>query len=68
MPNHSNYIFTETEILALQLHHNLHGHSTYADDVEALVEELERRPRRSEGVDRILEEGRRFLLTQRRSS
>lgn len=68
MTHHSSYIFTDTEILALQLHRNLHGHSTYADDVEALVEELERRPRRSEGVDRILEEGRRFLATLRRIS
>lgn len=61
-----SYGLTETEILALQLHRNLHGHTTHADDVEALVEELERRARRSDGVNQILEQGRRFLAAQRR--
>ena len=61
-----SYGLTETEILALQLYRNLHGHRAYADDVRALVEELEHRQRRSQGVDAILAEGRRFLAEHRR--
>jgi hypothetical protein len=61
MNRHRGYALTETEILALELHRNLHGHSTYSEDVRNLVEELEHRPRRTPGVEQILAEGRRFL-------
>ena len=60
-----SYALTETEILALQLHRNLHGHRIYVEDVRALVEELEHRPRLSPGVECILDEGRRYLASQR---
>ncbi|WP_343718281.1 hypothetical protein [Inquilinus sp.] len=66
MPNDQNYSLTETEILALELHRQLYGHCPYAGDIEVLVEELERRERRSAAVNGILEEGRRFLAAQRR--
>ncbi|MFE0757924.1 hypothetical protein ACFW16_28445 [Inquilinus sp. NPDC058860] len=67
MAHRQGYALTETEILALQLHRNLHGHGTFADDVEALVEELEGRSRRSDGVNEILEQGRHFLAGHRQS-
>jgi hypothetical protein len=40
MPYRRSYALTETEILALQLHRNLHGHRTYSEDVQALVDDL----------------------------
>lgn len=61
MPFRQSYGRTETEILALQLHRNLHGHTTYLEDIRALVDELERRQRRSQDVEKILSEGRHYL-------
>ena len=52
---------TETEILALHLHWELRGRETDLDDVRALVDELERRPRRSGEVDQLLCDGCRYL-------
>ena len=65
MPYRELYSATATEILALQLHQNLHGRRTYSEDVRALVEELERRTRRSEDVEHILTEGRGYLAQVR---
>jgi hypothetical protein len=65
MPVRQSYARTETEILALQLHRNLHGHSTYPEDFRVLVAEIERRQRRSEGVQSISDEGRRYLADQK---
>jgi hypothetical protein len=67
MPYRRSYALTETEILALQLHRNLHGHSTYSEDVQALVDELEQRVRRSDEVEQILNEGRRHLTERKRA-
>ncbi|WP_342237462.1 hypothetical protein [Inquilinus sp. OTU3971] len=50
------------------MHWNLHGPIPYSDDIQALVEELERRHRRSEDVEHILDEGRGYLARMTRSS
>lgn len=65
MPYRQSYARTETEILALQLHRNLHGPSTYPEDIRALVDEIERRERRSEDVEKILSEGRHYLADRK---
>ncbi|WP_342238490.1 hypothetical protein [Inquilinus sp. OTU3971] len=61
MPYRQLYSVTPTEILALQLHRNLRGPTAYSDDIRALVDELERRHRRSEHVEVILNDGRQYL-------
>ena len=66
MPRRVLYRLTETEFLALELHRNLHGGVTHPDDVVALVEELERRSRRSAGVEAVLSMGRQYLSSGHR--